>query len=292
MNLFRTISPHMVAYIVQGTAQQGSEITCSGIEACFAIFWNLFSVKMQSECFKRSLRLSSWLKCKIEFSWKLSDQQNLSLQCCNRAPKQQPKEKWKQSASWDQNCMGRTLAVGKSYDKPGACPAVSLDFSRLPFVNYQNDKKNQLLPKLKMIALLLCNLWGGCFIQKENHSTPRRPSGLPAFGPLTQLKISALCTFICSLCPCAVISSLQEVLNLYLWTPPLAKKRINPSCLKKIMFSLGLIPQKFFRRALKEYDSYFCKQQQTCKLNPRNRNACRFCRYKKCLDVGMSRTGI
>ena len=49
--------------------------------------------------------------------------------------------------------------------------------------------------------------------------------------------------------------------------------------------------QKFFRRALKESSVYFCKYNHACVLNPRNRNSCRYCRYKKCMSVGMSRNG-
>lgn len=53
----------------------------------------------------------------------------------------------------------------------------------------------------------------------------------------------------------------------------------------------SIFSQKFFRRALKEAETYECKLQQICTLNPRNRNACRYCRYQKCIDVGMSRQG-
>ncbi|XP_059140120.1 uncharacterized protein LOC131928196 [Physella acuta] len=50
--------------------------------------------------------------------------------------------------------------------------------------------------------------------------------------------------------------------------------------------------KKFFRRGLKEHESYACKDQKMCRLNPRNRNNCRYCRYQKCLLVGMSREAI
>ena len=49
--------------------------------------------------------------------------------------------------------------------------------------------------------------------------------------------------------------------------------------------------KKFFRRALKEADLYACKFLKRCSLNPRNRNSCRYCRYHRCLNVGMSREG-
>lgn len=49
--------------------------------------------------------------------------------------------------------------------------------------------------------------------------------------------------------------------------------------------------QKFFRRGLSEYESYECKHNGLCVINPRRRNDCRYCRYQKCLQVGMSRVG-
>lgn len=50
--------------------------------------------------------------------------------------------------------------------------------------------------------------------------------------------------------------------------------------------------KKFFRRGLVENQSYVCKGEKKCGINPRNRNNCRYCRYQKCLGVGMSREAI
>lgn len=50
--------------------------------------------------------------------------------------------------------------------------------------------------------------------------------------------------------------------------------------------------QKFFRRGLRESHIYFCKKKHTCRVNPRTRNECRFCRFQKCLIVGMSKSGM
>ncbi|KAK7504285.1 hypothetical protein BaRGS_00004589, partial [Batillaria attramentaria] len=50
--------------------------------------------------------------------------------------------------------------------------------------------------------------------------------------------------------------------------------------------------KKFFRRGLKEHTSYVCRGCKNCQLNPRNRNNCRYCRFEKCLTVGMSRDAI
>ncbi|KAK3089486.1 hypothetical protein FSP39_003989 [Pinctada imbricata] len=50
--------------------------------------------------------------------------------------------------------------------------------------------------------------------------------------------------------------------------------------------------KKFFRRGLVENQSYLCKSEKKCGINPRNRNNCRYCRYQKCIGVGMSREAI
>ncbi|KAH9507198.1 hypothetical protein Btru_056609 [Bulinus truncatus] len=50
--------------------------------------------------------------------------------------------------------------------------------------------------------------------------------------------------------------------------------------------------KKFFRRGLKENRTYTCKASQMCSINPRMRNNCRYCRYKKCITEGMSREDI
>ncbi|KAL4237433.1 hypothetical protein ACF0H5_002150 [Mactra antiquata] len=50
--------------------------------------------------------------------------------------------------------------------------------------------------------------------------------------------------------------------------------------------------KKFFRRGLVENQSYICKGEKDCAINPRNRNNCRYCRYQKCISVGMSREAI
>ncbi|XP_070577174.1 uncharacterized protein [Ptychodera flava] len=49
----------------------------------------------------------------------------------------------------------------------------------------------------------------------------------------------------------------------------------------------------FFRRTIKERDSehYVCQRDKDCEINSNTRNTCRYCRYKKCLSVGMSVEG-
>ena len=55
-----------------------------------------------------------------------------------------------------------------------------------------------------------------------------------------------------------------------------------------LSFSLN---QKFFRRGLQEFETYSCKNDRMCAINPKTRNDCRYCRYQKCTEAGMSREG-
>ncbi|CAG5927681.1 unnamed protein product [Menidia menidia] len=55
--------------------------------------------------------------------------------------------------------------------------------------------------------------------------------------------------------------------------------------------SLDLNDQGFFRRTIRlklEYD----KCERSCKIQKKNRNKCQFCRFNKCLSVGMSHNAI
>jgi len=60
-------------------------------------------------------------------------------------------------------------------------------------------------------------------------------------------------------------------------------------CVDRIVFVNDV--QKFFRRGLVESATYSCKLTGNCVINPRTRNACRYCRFQKCLESGMSRGG-
>ena len=51
--------------------------------------------------------------------------------------------------------------------------------------------------------------------------------------------------------------------------------------------------QGFFRRTVKERDmaKYECSRQSDCQITTATRNICKYCRYQKCLDVGMKPDG-
>ncbi|CAG5102775.1 Oidioi.mRNA.OKI2018_I69.chr1.g460.t2.cds [Oikopleura dioica] len=49
----------------------------------------------------------------------------------------------------------------------------------------------------------------------------------------------------------------------------------------------------FFRRTISNHYAYRqCPKQGQCKIYRMNRNRCQYCRFKKCLDVGMSRDAV
>uniref|UniRef100_A0A914YSW9 Nuclear receptor domain-containing protein n=1 Tax=Panagrolaimus superbus TaxID=310955 RepID=A0A914YSW9_9BILA len=47
----------------------------------------------------------------------------------------------------------------------------------------------------------------------------------------------------------------------------------------------------FFRRTVATSSKYICKFDQNCEISKDIRNYCRFCRYQKCVDVGMIADG-
>lgn len=52
----------------------------------------------------------------------------------------------------------------------------------------------------------------------------------------------------------------------------------------------SLVPQGFFRRTIRmklEYE----KCDRICKIQKKNRNKCQYCRFQKCLALGMSHNG-
>jgi hypothetical protein len=48
----------------------------------------------------------------------------------------------------------------------------------------------------------------------------------------------------------------------------------------------------FFKRTVQKDLSYKCKDFQTCVINKATRNSCQYCRFQKCLEVGMKREAV
>ena len=47
----------------------------------------------------------------------------------------------------------------------------------------------------------------------------------------------------------------------------------------------------FFKRTVQKNLNYCCKENGSCVVNKFTRNSCQFCRFQKCLEVGMKRDG-
>ena len=47
----------------------------------------------------------------------------------------------------------------------------------------------------------------------------------------------------------------------------------------------------FFKRTVRKDLSYACRDDRSCIIDKRQRNRCQYCRYMKCLSMGMKREG-
>ncbi|XP_071556177.1 retinoid X receptor ultraspiracle isoform X1 [Temnothorax nylanderi] len=48
----------------------------------------------------------------------------------------------------------------------------------------------------------------------------------------------------------------------------------------------------FFKRTVRKDLSYACREEKTCIIDKRQRNRCQYCRYQKCLTMGMKREAV
>jgi len=48
----------------------------------------------------------------------------------------------------------------------------------------------------------------------------------------------------------------------------------------------------FFKRTVRKNLSYACREQNKCIIDKRQRNRCQYCRYQKCLTMGMKREAV
>ena len=58
-----------------------------------------------------------------------------------------------------------------------------------------------------------------------------------------------------------------------------------------IIFGILNTFQDFFRRSVRLGKQYVCVNDQKCEVTPETRNDCKYCRLKKCFDVGMPHDG-
>lgn len=48
----------------------------------------------------------------------------------------------------------------------------------------------------------------------------------------------------------------------------------------------------FFKRTVRKDLSYACREERNCIIDKRQRNRCQYCRYQKCLNMGMKREAV
>ncbi|CAG0915060.1 unnamed protein product [Notodromas monacha] len=48
----------------------------------------------------------------------------------------------------------------------------------------------------------------------------------------------------------------------------------------------------FFKRTVRKDLSYACREERSCIIDKRQRNRCQYCRYQKCLNMGMKREAV
>lgn len=48
----------------------------------------------------------------------------------------------------------------------------------------------------------------------------------------------------------------------------------------------------FFKRTIRKDLTYTCRENKECLIDKRQRNRCQYCRYQKCLAMGMKREGV
>jgi len=48
----------------------------------------------------------------------------------------------------------------------------------------------------------------------------------------------------------------------------------------------------FFKRTVRKDLTYACREDKNCIIDKRQRNRCQYCRYQKCLSMGMKREAV
>lgn len=56
---------------------------------------------------------------------------------------------------------------------------------------------------------------------------------------------------------------------------------------KNVQLNIQYFPAGFFKRTVQKGSKYVCLAEKACPVDKRRRNRCQFCRFQKCLVVGM-----
>ena len=58
-----------------------------------------------------------------------------------------------------------------------------------------------------------------------------------------------------------------------------------------VIFNISCF-QGFFKRTVRKELTYACRENRNCLIDKRQRNRCQFCRYNKCIAIGMKREAV
>jgi len=88
--------------------------------------------------------------------------------------------------------------------------------------------------------------------------------------------------------------ALREELQVHakdLWAPSALAEPFHPSAGKHYGVYSCEGCKGFFKRTVRKDLTYTCRDNKDCLIDKRQRNRCQYCRYQKCLAMGMKREG-
>jgi len=94
-----------------------------------------------------------------------------------------------------------------------------------------------------------------------------------------------------SICPCWKIKLFADaycIMSVYTYNFLLWVTLKNDKCV--FYFSCEGC-KGFFKRTVRKDLTYACRDDRNCMIDKRQRNRCQYCRYMKCLSMGMKREG-
>ncbi len=80
--------------------------------------------------------------------------------------------------------------------------------------------------------------------------------------------------------------------DLYRWQIPQLFKEVRKNFTIHLQLFCSCEGCKgFFKRTVRKDLTYACRDERNCMIDKRQRNRCQYCRYMKCLAMGMKREG-
>lgn len=83
----------------------------------------------------------------------------------------------------------------------------------------------------------------------------------------------------------------NEIIDLYVLSITFYQKYVYSDPCYYLFFSCEGC-KGFFKRTVRKDLSYACREDKQCLVDKRQRNRCQYCRYQKCLSMGMKREAV